>query len=433
MARKSVKIEPGSIVQVKKAKEVFKGRLLESPESKTILLKLKSGYNIGIKKKDMKQIKIIKKPQEETEQEIKLEKNRELKNIALIVTGGTISSKLDPTTGAVKWLTNPNELLKFYPEIKSISNITKIEMPFMVASENMSYKYWKKIAKTTQKLLNDTGIAGVIIIHGTDFLHYTAAALSFFLKNLNKPVVLTYSQRSSDRASSDARLNLICAARASTSNIAEVMLVGHGSINDDFCYAMLGTKVRKMHSSRRDAFKPINIRPLAKIWPDKNKPIEILTKNYRKRKNKNKVKLEAKFNENIALIKYYPGQKPDFLDKKYNGIIIEGSGLGHLATKEAKYNWIPKLKKAIKSGTAICVTSQTIFGRTDPLVYTPGRQLAETGVIHLGDMLSETAYVKLGWTLGQTKDPKEVKELMLKNISKEFNTKLGAEFIENKS
>jgi len=425
------KPQPGSIVKIKTQKETLQGTLLESPDSKVILLKLSSGYNIGIKKKDIKQIKTIKKPEKQNEikQINKLEKKQELKNIALIVVGGTISSKLDSTTGAVKWLTNPNELLKFYPEIKNISNITKIEMPFMIASENMSYKHWKKIAKITQKLLNNTGIAGVIITAGTDFLHYISAALSFFLKNLNKPVVLTYSQRSSDRASSDARLNLICSAKVAISNISEVMLVGHSSINDDFCYAMLGTKVRKMHTSRRDAFKPINTKPIAKIWADKNKPIKILANNYRKRDNNKKVKLNIKFNENIALIKYYPGQKPDFLNNKYDGIILEGSGLGHLATKEAKYNWLPKLKKAIKSGTIICVTSQTIFGRVDPIVYSPGRQLAKTGVIHLGDMLSETAYIKLGWTLAQTKDPKKVKEIMLKNISKEFNPKLGIEFI----
>ncbi len=425
------KPQPGSIVKIKTQKETLQGTLLESPDSKVILLKLSSGYNIGIKKKDIKQIKTIKKPEKQNEikQINKLEKKQELKNIALIVVGGTISSKLDSTTGAVKWLTNPNELLKFYPEIKDISNITKIEMPFMIASENMSYKHWKKIAKITQKLLNNTGIAGVIITAGTDFLHYISAALSFFLKNLNKPVVLTYSQRSSDRASSDARLNLICSAKVAISNISEVMLVGHSSINDDFCYAMLGTKVRKMHTSRRDAFKPINTKPIAKIWADKNKPIKILANNYRKRDNNKKVKLNIKFNENIALIKYYPGQKPDFLNNKYDGIILEGSGLGHLATKEAKYNWLPKLKKAIKSGTIICVTSQTIFGRVDPIVYSPGRQLAKTGVIHLGDMLSETAYIKLGWTLAQTKDPKKVKEIMLKNISKEFNPKLGIEFI----
>src|SRR3989344_3404733 len=149
-----------------------------------------------------------------------------------------------------------------------IVNVKKIEIPFMVASESMTSEHWIKIAEIAEKMLNDKEISGVIITHGTDFLHYTSAALSFFLRNLNKPVVLTYSQRSIDRASSDANLNLQCAARMAISDCAEVVLVGHASVNDDFCYAMPGTKVRKMHSSRRDAFRPINDVPIAKVKPD---------------------------------------------------------------------------------------------------------------------------------------------------------------------
>src|SRR3989338_6922444 len=139
----------------------------------------------------------------------------------------------------------------------------------MKASENMDIKDWKLISESVAKLCNDSSIDGVIVTHGTDTLHYTASALSFSLKNLNKPIVLTYSQRSSDRASSDARLNLICAARAAASEIAEVMLVGHANSSDDYCYALLGSKVRKMHTSRRDTFRPINTEPLAKVFPDK--------------------------------------------------------------------------------------------------------------------------------------------------------------------
>jgi len=149
------------------------------------------------------------------------------------------------------------------------SCIALLATPFTKSSEDMDYKDWQKIAKITEKLLNDSNIKGIIITHGTDFLHYTAAALSFFLKDLNKPVVLTYSQRSIDRASSDANLNLKCSAIAAISDIAEVMLVGHASINDNFCYAMPGTKVRKMHSSKRDAFQIINSKPFAKVYSDR--------------------------------------------------------------------------------------------------------------------------------------------------------------------
>ncbi|GAI78977.1 unnamed protein product, partial [marine sediment metagenome] len=151
--------------------------------------------------------------------------------------------------GGVDWLTDPETLFKFYPSLFEKVNVLKVEVPFMKASEDMDFKDWQKIARVAEKLLNNQNIRGIIITHGTDFLHYTSAALSFFLRNLNKPVVLTYSQRSIDRASSDANLNLQCAALVAISDIAEVMIVGHASSNDDFCYAMPGTKVRKLHTS----------------------------------------------------------------------------------------------------------------------------------------------------------------------------------------
>ena len=216
-------------------------------------------------------------------EEAEIKKDKEKPNIAMIITGGTIASKLDPKTGGVDPLTSPNDFFKFYPEIFERVNVLKIETPFMKASEDMDSSDWQKIARVAEKLLNDGNIKGIIIAHGTDTLHYTSAALSFFLRNLNKPVVLTYSQRSIDRASSDARLNLQCAALAAISDIAEVMLVGHGSTNDDFCYAMPGTKVRKLHSSRRDAFKAVNAEPFAKIYPDKI----IKMSDYRMRDGKN--------------------------------------------------------------------------------------------------------------------------------------------------
>ncbi len=408
----------------------FEAIILESPANEIILIKLESGYNIGIREEDILNIKLTKeKKSKEQKVEVDNLKNikiqNDLKNIALVVTGGTISSKLDYKTGGVKWITNPNELLKFYPELLEIANISKIEVPFMKASENMDSKDWEKLSEVVFRLLNDSTILGVIVTHGTDFLHYSAAALSFSLKNLNKPVVLTYSQRSSDRASSDARLNLICAARAAISDIAEVMLVGHANENDEFCYALKGTKVRKMHSSRRDTFKPINTIPIAKVFPDK---LEILN-SYNKRDDKRKIDFKGKFSDKVALVKFYPGQSPEILEyylkNKYKGIIIEMSGLGHVIT-EGKNNWIPKLKKVIKSGLIVCAAPQTIYGRLDPYVYSAGRELEKTGVIYLEDMLSETAFVKLSWVLEnkKLKTKMQIKDAMLKNFAGEFNDSL---------
>jgi glutamyl-tRNA(Gln) amidotransferase subunit D len=422
-------LKSGNNVELHTKRGDYECTILESPATDIILVKLKSGYNIGIREEDILDVKVLRNRDKTDEKDKKIKEkndksNKDLPNIVLIATGGTISSKLDTKTGAVKWLTDVNDLLNIYPELLEIANLIKIEVPFMKASENMGFDDWTKLAEVCGVYLNDPKVNGIILTHGTDFLHYTSAALSFALKNLNKPVVLTYSQRSSDRASSDARLNLICSARAAVSDIAEVMLVGHGDISDDFCYALLGTKVRKMHSSRRDTFRPINSSPIAKIWPDKIENIS----GYNVRDNDKKVEVKNKFSDKVALVKFYPGQDPEILEyyfsRGYKGIIIEMSGLGHVLTEEAKNNWLPKLRKIIREGMIVCAAPQTIYGRLDPFVYSVGREIADAGVIYLNDMLSETAFVKLGWCLANIKDKKKIKDEMLKNYAKEFNNRL---------
>jgi len=438
------KAVPGDYVEVHLTKLIYEGILLESPENEKgiVLLKLDSGYDIGFNRKDVLKIVLVKKAKEKKE-ETEMKKDSLKPNIAMIITGGTIASVFNPKTGGVHPLQKPEDFFKFYPELFEKVNVARIEIPFMKASEDMDYKDWQKIAKVAVELLNDSNIQGIIITHGTDTLHYTSSALSFFIKNLNKPIVLTYSQRSIDRASSDANLNLQCAALAAISDIAEVSLVGHGSSNDDFCYAMPGTKVRKLHSSRRDAFKAVNAKPFAKIFPDriesKNGKFlqsisyggEIERISEYKLRNKNKAILDSKFEEKVALVRVYPGQDADILDyyvkKGYKGIVLELSGLGHAPTKNARNAWTLKLKEVQKKGLIICAVSQCIYGRVDPLVYSNGREILETGVIYLEDMLAETAFVKLGWVLGHDewkKNKKIVKEKMLENISGELNNRL---------
>ncbi len=403
----------------------YEGIFLESSQPQIIMLKLGTGYNIGFNKKDILELEVLEKFSEKKEK-FELKKDDEKPNIAMIITGGTIAAKLNPKKGGVDWLDTPESLFKFYPEIFEKVNVLKVEVPFMKASEDLDFHDWQKIARCAKELLNDSNISGIIVTHGTDFLHYTSAALSFFLRNLSKPVVLTYSQRSIDRASSDANLNLQCSALAAISDISQVMLVGHASSNDDFCYAMPGTKVRKLHTSRRDAFKIVNSKPIAKIYPDK---IEVVSK-YKKRTNK-KIKLDTKFEEKVALVKIYPGQSPNILDyyleNKYKGIVLEMSGLGHAPTKRAREGWTNKLKEVQKEGLVVCAVSQCIYGRTDALVYSNGREILETGVIYLEDMLAETAFVKLGWVLGHeewNKNKEKVKEMMLKNFAGEISERL---------
>ena len=419
--------QAGDEVRLRLAQEELDGTVLQSPDAGILLLKLDSGYNVGIPKENILAARVLKKVERVEKMEKKVEvkkiKREGLPTLGLVMTGGTIVAKLDPKRGGAYWLTDVREFAKFYPEVFEIANIKNIDVPFMTASESMTSEHWIKIAESVKKMIDDPEIEGVVVAHGTDTLHYTAAALSFFLQDLSKPVVLTYSQRSIDRASSDAHLNLACAVRAAVSDAAEVMLVGHASLNDDFCYALRGTKVRKMHTSRRDAFQAINCEPLAKVWPEK---IEFLSA-YKKRSTV-KTTLDTSFSDKVALVKFYPGQDASILDfyaLKYKGIVIEMTGLGHVPVSEASHSWIATLKKHIRAGFVVCAAAQTLYGRLDPYVYSNGRELVDAGVIFLDDMLPETAFVKLGFVLGHHGWKGKVKEKMLENVSGELNPRIA--------
>lgn len=436
MTIKGKNAETGDRILISTAKENIEGVMLDSHEAGIVLIKLESGYNIGIDRSNILDIKTLKKADKKEESsETKFELSHKKPVIDLIMTGGTISSSLDVKTGGVKWLTSPSELFKFYPDIFQLADIRVIN-PFMKSSENMSSEDWLRLSKIVTKSLNDENVKGVILTHGTDFLHYTGAALSFMIKNLSKPVVLTYSQRSSDRGSSDAELNLYCAAKAALSDVAEVMLVGHANLDDEYCYALQANKCRKMHASRRDTFRPINTLPIAKIYRDK---IEFL-KTYNKRKTGKEAKaiLEDFFEEKTGLVKFYPGQDPQILNyyfkQGYKGVVIEMSGLGHVLT-EGSDNWIPVISDLVKKGFVVCAAAQTLYGSLDPLVYSPGRELVKAGVIYLKDMLPEAALVKLGYVLGKLKEEKkkiikeDVEKSMLENMANEFNERLGNDFL----
>ncbi len=417
----SLNFSPGDYVKLRLAKKEVEGRVLENADSSILLLKLSSGYNVGIPKENVLAGRVLKKFREESNFSLPSAK-KGLKNIGLVVTGGTIASKLDPKTGAVGPLTHIGEFAKFYPGLFDIVNVKEIKAPFIIDSSSMNSEHWKIIAEEVGKMLDDKEIEGIIVTHGTDTLHYTSAALSFFLGKLNKPVVLTYAQRSVDRASSDAEMNLKCAAHFALSDCAEVSVVGHASMNDDFCYAMRGTKVRKMHASRRDAFKTVNDVPIAKIFPDGK--IEFMGE-YNVRHGR-KSESDFSFSDKVALLKFYPGQDPSILDYyalKYRGLVIEAGGLGQLPSSDSPNSWIPKLKKCIREGMVVCVCSQTIFGAVNPYVYSNARELLDAGAIFLEDMNSETAFVKLGWVLGHHGWKTHAREKMLENFVGEFNGK----------
>ena len=417
----------GDTVEISSENGNFEGVIMPRPEIgdlSILVLKLKSGYNMGIRLDLIKEISLVNKGKREfafPQSDAKLKKD--LATIGMIYTGGTIGSKVDYVTGGVHMLIKPGELLHEVPELSDIANI-EINQPMAIASEDMTHVEWGKIAHETAKMLNK-GMRGVVITHGTDTMHYSSAALSFMLDNLNAPVVFTGAQRSSDRGSSDAFMNLICAARVATSSdVAEVGICMHETSSDDSCSFIRGTKVRKMHTSKRDAFKAINNVPICKVSRDGK--IEYLSKHREiVEEETKKVIANTKFEEKVAIVKAYPNSDPDIVDyyatKGYKGLIIEGTGLGHapVSPSFSKGSWIGPIKRAVDMGMVVGMTSQCLYGRVNENVYRNLRLLHDAGVIYCEDMLPEVAYVKLGFLLGNH-SVHAAKELLGVNIKGEI-------------
>jgi glutamyl-tRNA(Gln) amidotransferase subunit D len=386
-----------------------------------LTLKLDSGYNISIKKEEIEKIEkesviSFNLPR------IEVEENPNLKNVLVVSTGGTIASRVDYTTGAVKPILTPENFLVYFPQLLGKANFY-FDNPFSKFSEEMTPKDWVKIAERIFNKLQEKEFEGVILTHGTDTLHYTASALSFMIEG-NKPIALTAAQRSSDRASTDAIINVLSSVEYVLNNFGEVAIVMHKNLNDDETFAIRGVKARKMHSSRRDTFRPINDLPIAEFKIDLvSKKIEKIKK-IKVLKEKGEVKdLKPFIEEKVALIKYYPGFPSEIIDllidKNYKGIIIEGTGFGHVNANDEKL--INALKRANEEGIYLGMTTQTIYGETNPFVYSTARKLVKIGVNYLFDMIPETAFIKLSWLLGQEKEGEELKKLMLKNFAGEIN------------
>ena len=386
----------------------------ESGDDSHIILKLKSGYNVGINITEIQKIEVISGQETKSKEEIKQQKeNSSLPKILLISTGGTIASKVDYRTGAVTPALSAAELNEAVPELAKIANIDS-EVLFSEYSENLQPEHWLEIAKKLDSLAN-SDYTGIIIAHGTDTMHYTSSFLSFALSGFSIPIALVGSQRSSDRPSSDAALNLIAATKFLTeSNAKGIFVVMHNDSNDDTIVCHKGTRVRKNHTSKRGAFETVGDNPAFIITENK------IEKNMDEEFFKNP-KYEPKLNldPKVALVKYHPGYDPkqikDLADLGFGAIIFEGTGLGHVGN-----TMYDVLKDAKEQGLFLGMTSQCLDGNVSMTVYDSGRDLLDLGVIPLENMIPETALVKAMWAYGNTKNSDEIKALMLKNIASEF-------------
>ena len=388
----------------------------EAADDKHIVIKLRSGYNVGIASAKVTDIKIAgrkeahyKIPEKEFPYDPKMPR------VKLFGTGGTIASRLDYRTGAVIPAFSPGELYGSVPELADICNL-ETEKLYGVFSENMGPEQWIGTAQAIGKEI-EKGVQGIVIGHGTDTMHHTSAILSYMVQNSPVPIVMVGSQRSSDRPSSDAALNLMHSVKtAAESDIAEVMVCMFGPTSDSYGLLHQGTRVRKMHSSYRSTFRTIGDIPIAMV---DRKKITPLRNDYRKRRNDKNVIINTAFEEKVSIVYYYPNMKPDIIDSlidnDYKGIVFAGTGLGHV--NKPLY---PALKRAKDKGIAVYMTVQTLWGYVQMYVYDTGRDMMELGVIPGGNMLPEAAYMKLCWALGQSTDPEEVGKIMLTPIANEI-------------
>ena len=420
---KAASVKVGDRIKIEDAGRRYEGVLMprtELGDPNHLVLKLSSGYNLGVKISTGTKIKLLErgKPPKLSVPKLELKPDPSKPNVTIIGTGGTIASRVDYRTGAVFPAFTPEEIYSAVPELAELANVKVVEA-CNVFSEHMTPELWVKIGRAIAKEING-GASGVVVAHGTDTMGYTAAALSFMLKGLHRPVVLVGSQRSSDRPSSDAALNLISAVTvAGKSDIAEVCVVMHGSTEDDFCLIHRGTKVRKCHTSRRDTFQTINDIPIGMVSA---RELKLFRDDYNRASPKGRVEVDGKFEPRVALLKVTPGMPSSVIEGMLRsgdkGIVLEGTGLGH--TPESLFNGI---KRAVAKGVPVVMTSQCLWGRIDMKVYSTGRDLLQLGVIPGEDMLPEVAWVKLMWALGHAKNPKEVSKLMQNNLAGEITSK----------
>jgi glutamyl-tRNA(Gln) amidotransferase subunit D len=422
--QKSFDVEVGDKVVVQCTLGKFSGVVVPSTNPHVLILKLENGYNVGISWDRVKNVLkkghvVIGKPKGKMPQQ-----NPALPKISILSMGGTIASRVDYTIGGVYASFDAADLLTMVPELATLAQFSCRKLA-NIMSEDMRFTHYSMLAEYVYNEL-ERGAKGIIITHGTDTMHFTAAALSFALEGLNAPVLLVGAQRSSDRPSSDSAENLIAASHFITkSDFAGVGICMHASTSDGRCFILPGTKTRKMHTSRRDAFQAINTTPVAEVLLPEGK-INFMQKDYTRVNSASKPRLRNKFEEKVGLIKTYPGMSPEqfefFLDRGYRGLIIEGTGLGHTPVnlQEGDARFIKIIKALIDSGCVVGIVSQCIYGRVHPYIYANLRRLSHTGAIFCQDMLAETAYVKLAWLLGNF-DEEYARQHLAKNLRGEIS------------
>ena len=388
-------MQPGDRVRVERADVTYEGVLMPSSTSAHLVVKLDGGYNVGLDRDDA-DVEVLESDVHEveagepTDERTAIDFDDDLPTVALISTGGTIASTVDYRTGAVTARFTAEDVLRAVPDLAGRANY-RGRVVANILSENMTPDVWADLARAVHEEI-EAGADGVVVMHGTDTMQYSAAALAFML-GLPVPVVFTGSQRSADRPSSDNVMNAVCAVEAATADCAEVLVCMHASASDDTCALHRGTRVRKNHTSRRDAFETVGAGPLGTVDYASE---EVTFHGEHRARGEVELGLAADLEPDVELVKFTPGMDPAFLDlcEGKSGVVLEGTGLGHVHT-----DLIPRVEALVDGGTPVVMTSQCLWGRVCDRVYDTGRDLLDAGVIEAEDTLPGTAKVKLMWLL----------------------------------
>ncbi|ELY58992.1 Glu-tRNA(Gln) amidotransferase subunit GatD [Natronolimnohabitans innermongolicus] len=405
-------MNPGDRVRVDRADRTYEGVLLPSSTDDHLVVKLEGGYNVGVDRagadvevlaEDVYEIEDMDAagPDDEGEDDAadsEIEFDDDLPTISLLSTGGTIASTVDYRTGAVTAQFDAEDVLRAVPDLAGRANY-RGRVVANILSENMEPPLWQDLAEAVSEEI-EAGADGVVVMHGTDTMQYSASALAFMLET-PVPIVFTGSQRSADRPSSDNVMNAVCAVEAAKSDCAEVLVCMHATESDDVCALHRGTRVRKNHTSRRDAFETVGAEPLGRVDYDAE---EVSFRGDYQERGATELERREGLESDVELLKFTPGMDPAFLDvvEGSEGLVIEGTGLGHVHT-----DLIPRIEELIEDGTTVVMTSQCLEGRVCDRVYDTGRDLLEAGVVEAGDTLPGTAKVKLMWALENSEDVTE--------------------------
>jgi len=331
-----------------------------------------------------------------------------MKKILLLTTGGTIAS-VEGGNGLKPELTG-KELIECIPEASEICKLTSKPVILNgrsdgVDSANIQPENWVEIAKAvyTELVFSEAeNYDGIVITHGTDTMAYTSAMLSFMITNLDKPVILTGSQKPMSDPFTDAKKNLLDAVRTAVEGYPGIYIVFGGRI-------IRGTNASKVHTEDDKAFDSINA-PLSGRIEGK-----AVIMDYPLPPGTTGAKLDINIVKEVFPLKLTPGIGPDIIDTivsmGYKGIVIEVFGLGGLPKE-----YHDTVRNAAEKGVAVVAMTQCRNGKTEFSDYEVGREALKAGVIPVSNMTFEAAVTRLMWVLGHTSEPEKVKEMMQKDL-----------------